>query len=92
MKPIRGTIGEHVVIATPADPYLTLTGLSEYSGLTKTGLLRAINGPPDRALPCYRVGNKILVRRSEFDRWLEPYRHHGRPSLEKALAELGLKV
>jgi hypothetical protein len=54
------------------------------------GCFRAGNGPPDWALPHYRVGNKILVRRSEFDRWLDGHRHRGRPSLEKALRELGL--
>jgi excisionase family DNA binding protein len=86
----RGPIVDRVVLSSPADPLLTLTALAEYSGLSKTALLRAINQVPDRALPCYRVGNKILVRRSEFDRWLETYRHRGRPSLEKALAELGL--
>jgi excisionase family DNA binding protein len=86
----RRVIGERVVLSTAMDPCLTLTALAEYSGLSKTALLRAINQVPDRALPCYRIGNKILVRRSEFDRWLEAYRHRGRPSLEKALTELGL--
>jgi excisionase family DNA binding protein len=92
MTAARGAIVGQVVMASPADPFLPLAALAQYSGLSKTGLLRAINGPPDRALPCYRVGNKILVRRSEFDRWIEAFRQQGRPSLAKALAELGLKV
>lgn len=83
-------IAEHIVVSSPADPFLTVQALVEYSGLTKTKLLRAINDRPDRALPHYRVGNKCLVRRSEFDRWVETYRHRGRPGVERGLANLGM--
>jgi len=87
---VRGPVVDQVVLSSPQDPCLTLKALAAYSGLTKTALLRHVNDAPDVALPCFRVGNKILVRRSEFDRWLEAYRHRGRPSLTKALRELGL--
>lgn len=40
--------------------------------------------------PCYRLGGKILVRKSEFDAWIAQYRAQGRPSLAKAIRELGL--
>ena len=42
------------------------------------------------ALPCYRVGGKILVRRSEFDAWIAQYQYRGRPELARTLREMGL--
>lgn len=87
---VRGPVAAQVILSSPLDPCLDLKALAAYSGLSRTALLRHVNDPPDVALPCFRVGNKIVVRRSEFDRWLEAYRHRGRPSLAKALGELGL--
>ena len=89
-RPIRGAIAEHVVVATRVDPYLTLRAATEYTGLSKSVLLRATRWAPDRALPCYRVGNRVLLRRSELDAWLSSYREHGSPVVRKALARLGV--
>lgn len=80
---------ETVTIRQDLDPYLPLAGLAGYSGLsvrTLRSLLRHLTHP----LPHYRVGalgasqvgrdgrrvrgTKILVRRSEFDRWMELWR------------------
>jgi Helix-turn-helix domain len=82
---------ERLEVSMALDPYLTLEALATYSGMPQRALRRAINAAPDLALPCYRIGTRIVVRRSEFDRWVEQHRHRGRPSLEKALAELGLR-
>jgi hypothetical protein len=46
---------------------------------------------PEEALPCYRLPGKVLVRRSEFDAWLERYRAAGRPGLVAAIRALGLE-
>ena len=40
-------------------------------------LFREYLDDPAHPLPCYRVGGKILVRRSEFDRWIATYRTRG---------------
>jgi excisionase family DNA binding protein len=56
--------------------YCSLRELSHYSSLSvrtiRTYLSRRI-----RPLPHYRVGGKILVKRSEFDDWLEQFAERG---------------
>jgi len=54
--------------------------------------------PPNEALPVYRPPGggasgktgKIRIRRVEFEQWLAQYRTRGRPSLARALREMGL--
>ena len=43
--------------------------MAAYSALSERTLRGYINAPL-RALPCYRIGVKVLVRRSEFDAWM----------------------
>ena len=83
-------VPERVVIATEFDPFLSLRTLSAYAGLSVRTLRQYLDLPPDQALPCYRVGGKILVRRSQFDAWIEQYRTRGRPGLVRALQDFGL--
>ena len=87
---VRGILAERVVVGVPLDPFLSLRAASQYLGLSIKTLRRAVNGPPDEALPCYRVGAVILVRRSEADAWMAQRRTVGRPSLVAAMRELGL--
>lgn len=87
---VRGVVVERVVVSVPLDPFLSLRAASQYLGLSIKTLRRAVNGPPDEALPCYRVGAVILVRRSEADGWMAQRRTVGRPSLVAAMRELGL--
>jgi excisionase family DNA binding protein len=51
------------------DRYLTLHDLAEYAGLSVRTLTRYLTHEPP--LPHYKVGNRILVRRSEFDTWIQ---------------------
>jgi excisionase family DNA binding protein len=74
---VRGVLAERVVVSTPLDPFLDLRALAMYSSLS-VRKLRDLLEDPERPLPCYRVGGKILVRRSEFDGWMAAYRHYGR--------------
>ena len=74
------------------DPYLSLKALSGYCGLSVRRLRQLLELPPAEALPCYRLGGKILVRRSEFDAWMAQYASRGRPSLVTAMKELGLSA
>jgi excisionase family DNA binding protein len=82
---------EHLVLTAPADPYLSLAKLAEYSGLSRRTLRKFLDrNPPAQALPCYRLDGKVLVRRSDFDTFMEQYRTQGRPGLVRVLRELGL--
>jgi hypothetical protein len=72
------------------DGNLGLTELAKYSGLSVRTLRTYLDGAPGEALPCFRVGGKIVVKRSEFDAWMEQFRSRGRPSLARAMQDLGL--
>lgn len=52
--------------------WLDLKALQEYACVSERTLREWIHRCVD-PLPAVRVGYKILVRRSEFDRWLEAH-------------------
>ena len=56
-----------------ADGYLSLGGLATYAGLS-VRTLRGYLTHPSKPLPHYRIGGKILVRRSDFDAWALAFR------------------
>ncbi len=56
-----------------ADPFLDLRALAEYSHLSIRTLARHL-GDPEHPLPHYKVRGKILVRRSEFETWIQSFR------------------
>lgn len=63
-----------------SDAYLSLKTLSGYSGLS----VRTLRGHLTSAahpLPHYRVGGKLLVKRSEFDAWIARFRDAGKPTV-----------
>jgi hypothetical protein len=55
------------------DTYLPLKALATYAGLSRR-TLRGYLVHPSRPLPHYRIGGKILVKRSEFDSWAATFR------------------
>ncbi len=90
---VRGVLAERVVVSTTLDPFLGLKALAAYAGvsvrqlreyLVNPPLPRAAGAPLPPPLPHYRLGGRIVVRRSEFDRWMAAYR--ARPSEARALA------
>jgi hypothetical protein len=89
---VRGVLAERVIFSTHLDPFLSLKALAAYSSLSPRTLRAFLDLPSDEALPCYRTPGhgKILVRRSEFDVWMQQYRTRGRPSLTQAMRDLGL--
>jgi hypothetical protein len=74
---VRGILADQVVVSVPLDPFLSLKALARYADLS-VRKLRDYLEDPVHPLPCYRVGGKILVRRSEFDTWIAAFRHRGR--------------
>jgi excisionase family DNA binding protein len=58
-------------VKTVAPPeWLDLRSLQQYACVSERTLREWIHRPID-PLPAVRVGRKLLVRRSAFDRWLE---------------------
>lgn len=55
------------------DAYLPLRALAEYAGLS-VRTLRGYLAHAVHPMPCYRIGGKVLVRRSEFDQWARQFR------------------
>lgn len=71
--------------AAPDDRYLSLRSLATYAGLS-IRTLRGYLGRRHAPLPHYRIGGKILVRRSEFDRWASEFK------VERPLVDLDAVV
>jgi len=78
---------EGVAVTLPLDPYLSLKALASYSGLSVRKLREALTDPL-HPLPCYRVGGRIVTRRSEFDAWMTRFRQVGRPELDTLVDEI----
>jgi excisionase family DNA binding protein len=55
------------------DRWLDLRRLREYAAISERTLRAWIHSSVD-PLPAVRVGTKILVRKSDFDQWLEKHR------------------
>ena len=83
---LRGVLAERVVVSTPLDPFLSLRALAAYSSLGARKLRDYLTDPL-HPLPCYRVGGKILIRRSEFDAWIARYRQLGRLDVDRLVAD-----
>jgi excisionase family DNA binding protein len=60
------------------DSYLPLKALASYAGLS-VRTLRGCLDHPARPLPHYRIGGRILVKRSEFDHWAEQFKVQAQP-------------
>jgi hypothetical protein len=80
-------LAEGVVISTPLDPFLPLKALAGYSGISVRKLREYLDDPA-HPLPCYQVGGKIVVRRSEFDSWIAAYRRCGRSDVNAIVADV----
>ncbi len=56
----------------PQSEWLDLKALRQYACVSERTIRDCIHRPVD-PLPAVRVASKMLVRRSEFDRWLEAH-------------------
>ena len=67
------------------DGYFDLRGLSAYSALG-VGTLRDHIRSGD--LPAFKVKGKILVKKSEFDHWIEAFRINKREDLDNIVKKV----
>lgn len=69
------------------DAYLPLAALSTYSGISVRKLhdyLRHQAYP----LPHYRIGGRILVRKSEYDAWAQQFRASASSSVDSIVSDV----
>jgi hypothetical protein len=82
---------EQIIVSVPLDPYLSLKALVTYSGLSVRKLRNCLRHP-SHPLPHYRVDEKILIRRSEFDAWIAAYRRVGDPDVDQIVDDVLAKL
>jgi excisionase family DNA binding protein len=68
--------GERRVPIVFQDGYLSVDELARYSGLSVRLLRKVLHAGP-HPLPYFKVGKRILVKRSEFDAWAQQFRRTG---------------
>jgi hypothetical protein len=78
---------EALTLGIPLDPFLSFRALATYSGLSVRKLRDHLDDPT-HPLPHYRVGGKIVVRRSEFDAWISMYRRVGGIDVSQIVKEV----
>lgn len=62
------------------DQFFDLRGLSAYSSLAVPTLRDYVRS---RDLPCFKLKGKILIRKSEFDTWVESFRMNKKKDLKR---------
>jgi len=67
--------------STAVDPFLSLRALASYSCMSVRKLSQYLHDPV-HPLAHYRLGGKIVVRRSEFDAWMAAYRRVAQADVE----------
>jgi excisionase family DNA binding protein len=67
--------------------YLSLKALASYSGLC-VRTLRTHLTHPVHPLAHYRVGGRVLIKRSEFDAWIAQFRITATPCVDAAVADI----
>ncbi|MBW1668864.1 MAG: helix-turn-helix domain-containing protein [Deltaproteobacteria bacterium] len=70
---------------TPEDRYFDLQSLSNYSGVSVSALRDYIRRDN---LPCFKLRGKVVVKRSEFDSWIEQFRYHPTEDLDRIADEV----
>jgi len=82
-----GTISVHEVLAyVQNDRYMTLAQTLEYLPLSERNIRNRLSG-----IPHYRVGKKLLFKRSELDSWMQNYREEAEGLDISRLAEEALE-
>ena len=73
-----------------AREYLSISELSDYSGISKRTLWTLLKSPIN-SIPHFRVGSAgriVRVRRSDFDDWMERQRGDRNSDIDKIVDEI----
>ena len=72
------------------DTFLDLKQLAQYSTFSDS-TLRGYLSDPEKPIPFFRVNRKILIKKSEFDRWMEQFRGENNdldPIIDEMISDL----
>ncbi len=69
---------QEVLLSFDRDRYMDKRGAAEYTSLSVRNLESHLD-----EIPHFRVGNKILFKKSELDRWMETHREGDSHDLDK---------
>jgi hypothetical protein len=83
----RLVVVDSLAISTTLDPYLSLHALAKYTSMSVRWLRDRLEDPR-HPLAHYRLGGKIVVRRSDYDAWALAYRRTGRDDVEQIVNEV----
>ena len=83
----RLVIVDELRISSALDPFLSLKALAGYASLSVRKLRDRLEDPR-HPLPCYRIGGKIVIKRSEYDAWALAYRRIGREDVTAIVNEV----
>ncbi len=82
-----GTISVHEVIAyVQSDRYMTLAQTLEYLPLSERNIRERLS-----EIPHYRVGKRLLFKKSELDFWMQGYREETEELAIRAIAKQALE-
>lgn len=73
LEQIIKEIKELKILVSPSDYYLKIKILSQYSGISERKLRELIHHPI-YPLPSYKVEGNILIKKSEFDQWIQRFK------------------
>jgi hypothetical protein len=71
---------------TSKDLYFDLKRLADYSSLAVPTLREYLAGSD--GIPHYKLRGKILVRRSEFDQWLQAFRVDPKMAVQRVVQDV----
>jgi excisionase family DNA binding protein len=74
------------------DAWMTVAEAAEYSRMSVRTIRSWLVCDSVNALPCRRVGRRVLIRRSELDRFLDAFKVTGRVGVVEALRSIGLSA
>jgi len=74
---------QEVLLYFDRDRYMDKREAAEYTSLST----RTLEGRLDE-IPHFRVGKKILFKKSEIDKWMETYREGGTQNLDRIADEV----
>lgn len=68
--------------------YLTVTQLSEYSGISQRTLWGLLKNPIN-PVPYYRIGPRIVrVKKTEFDKWMQIHKASNPNEIDRIVDEI----